>query len=258
MAAFSIPKSALLDLPLEELVCVCQQLDVRDLVRVAAACKRLRHGDGSPETAELPTKSPVVTALLQFAFPGGELVPSTRPTGFSGSWIAYLARCARQRRCREAPLIAAGQNHSVFVDAAGRLLACGSGAAVGHGDADSIYSSPTLVAAMASVQVRSVAAGSDHSLALGWDGRVYSWGENWYGQLGHGDKLDRPSPALVERLEDVRGFASAHFKALAVTQSGDVFHWGAAVLPGVPSLRPIRVKGFGEVRIRGVHAGWYL
>jgi hypothetical protein len=79
---------------------VCQQLDLPDLVRVAATCKCFRHGDGGLETVELPTKSPVVTALRERAFPGGEPVPSTRPTGCSESWITYLARCVRQRRCR--------------------------------------------------------------------------------------------------------------------------------------------------------------
>jgi hypothetical protein len=36
---------ALLDLPLEILTGICHPLDLRDLVRVAATYKRLRHGD---------------------------------------------------------------------------------------------------------------------------------------------------------------------------------------------------------------------
>jgi hypothetical protein len=114
--------ATLLDLPLEVLTDVCLQLDLHDLVRVAATCKRFRHGDGGLETAELPTKSPVVTALRILAFSRPELVPSTRAIGGSESWVAYLARCARQRRCREAPPIAAGDWHSIFV-AAGLVLA---------------------------------------------------------------------------------------------------------------------------------------
>jgi hypothetical protein len=70
---------------------------------------------------EQPTKSPVVTALRELPFPRGELIPSTRPSGCSDSWIAYLARCARQRRRRDSPTIAAGGVHNLFVDAAGRL-----------------------------------------------------------------------------------------------------------------------------------------
>jgi hypothetical protein len=72
MAVSSPSAAALLDLPLEVLIDVCEQLDIRDLIRVAQACKRLfRHGEGGLDPAELPTKSPVVMALREHAFPGG-------------------------------------------------------------------------------------------------------------------------------------------------------------------------------------------
>jgi hypothetical protein len=113
---------------------VCQQLDLHDLVRVAETCKHFRHGDNGLETAELPTKSPVVIGLRQRAFARPALARSTRPTGCSESWVAYLARCARQHRCREAPPIAAGWNRSLFVGASRRPLFCSESAALGHGD----------------------------------------------------------------------------------------------------------------------------
>jgi alpha-tubulin suppressor-like RCC1 family protein len=276
--AGSSSTAGLLDLPLEVLTCICRHLDLYALVRVAETCKRLRHGDGGPETAddlapackrlrlgdgglgtvELPTESPVVTALRVLASPGGVGNPSTHPIGSSESWVAYLARCAQQRRCREAPLIAAGENHSVFVDAAGRLLACGKGAAAVHGDKDGVIPHPTLLAAMDGVRVRSVAAGDRHSLGLCWDGRVYSWGHNSHGQLGHGDKLARPSPMLVEGLEGVRSLAAGARHSLAATHSGAVFRWGHAFHPQyIIPLSPIIVEGFGEVRVRRVCAGGY-
>jgi hypothetical protein len=179
---------------------VCQHIRLVDLVHVAQSCKRFRHGHGGLESVELPTESPVVTVLSEHAFPRLNLVTRMRPIGSAESWVAYLARCARQRRCREAPAVAAGDPYSLLVDAPGRLLACGEGAAVGHAG-EQRYSEPTPVAAMTGIQVRSVAAGCRHSLALGWDGRVYSWGQNARGQLGQGDSLDRPAPALVEGLE---------------------------------------------------------
>jgi hypothetical protein len=198
----SAPELVLQDLPLKVLTHVCQQLGLVDLVRVARSCKGVRHGvrHGRLATVELPTKSPVVSVLQQHAFPHLELVPLTRPMGCSESWVAYLARCSRQRRCREAPPIAAGGDHNLFLDAAGGVLACGKGAAVGHGDADRNHSDPTPVAAMAGVRVRMVAAGSRHSLALGWDGRVYSWGEHDHGHLGQGDEHTKAAPKL--RLHD--------------------------------------------------------
>jgi hypothetical protein len=80
------------DLPLEMLT--GEQLHLHDIVRVAETCTRFCRGDGGLQTVELPTKSPVVTALCELAFPGGVGIPSTRPGGCSESWVAYLARCA--------------------------------------------------------------------------------------------------------------------------------------------------------------------
>jgi alpha-tubulin suppressor-like RCC1 family protein len=235
-------------LKLDELTAVCLQLDLRDLVLIAATCKRIRHGDGGLETVELPTKSPVVTVLRTHAFSRPELVPSKRLAGCSESWVAYLARCARQRRCLEAPPIAAGLQHSLCLDAAGRLLACGEGAPAGHGDENKAVSVLTPVAALAAVRVRSVAAGFSHSLALGWDGRVHSWGQNARGQLGHGDTLIKRAPALVEKLDSVCSIAAAEAHSLAVTHSGAVFRWGERETQD--ALRPIAVEGFKGVRMR--------
>jgi hypothetical protein len=109
-------EAGVLDLPLEMLTAMCLQLELRDLLRFAQTCKRFRHGESGLETVELPTKSPVVTAMRALAFPRPGLVPSTRPMGCSESWVAYLARCARQRRCRESPPIGAGHAHSLFLD----------------------------------------------------------------------------------------------------------------------------------------------
>jgi alpha-tubulin suppressor-like RCC1 family protein len=243
--------AALLDLPIELLACVCQHLNLRELVCVSETCNRLRHGDGGMKTAELPTKSPAVTALREHVFSGGVGIPSTLPVGCSDSWVAYLARCARQRRCREAQPIAVGYDHSLFVDVAAWLLACGKGAAVGHADENVAFSAPTPVAAMGGVRMQSISAGEDHSLAHTCDGRIYSWGENNNGQLGHGDELDRPSPVLVEGLEGVCGIAAGYSHSLAVTHLGVVFSWGWIGEPPRPSV----VQGFEGVRVHRMCAG---
>jgi hypothetical protein len=243
------------DLPLEVLTHVCQHLGLVDLVHFAQSCRRFRHGDGGLETLELPTKSPVIACLREHAFSRPELVPPARPVGCSESWVAYLARCKRQRRYWEALPIKAAEQHSLFINAAGRLLACGEGFGMGHGD-EGPYHDPTPVAAMAGVRVRSVAACYSYSLALGWDGRFYSWGENHAGQLGQGDTLARPVPTPVEGLEGVRGVATSNGHSLAVTESGAVFSWGGSFWPQYEdALSSSIVDGFGEVSVRRVYAG---
>lgn len=147
--------------------------------------------------------------------------------------------------------------HSLFVDASEQLLACGKGRAVGRGDAGSRFFDPVPVDVMPGVQVRSVAdTGLNHSLALCWDERVFSWGSNDKGQLGHGDTHDRLSPALVEELESVRGIDAGNRHSLAVTHAGAVFSWGKDLQSGGNlSLRPTIVEGFGGVCVRRVYVG---
>jgi E3 ubiquitin-protein ligase HERC2 len=237
------------ELPFELLTHVCQHLGLKDLVRFAATCK-LFHHSGGLETLELPTKSPVVTVLRTLALRRPELVASVRPEGCCESWVACLARCARQCCCRENPPVAAGFGHSLFIDSAGRLLECGY---VLGNDGDALVSHflPTPMAAMAEIRVRNVAADVQSSFALGWNGRVYSWGCNDCGRLGHGDTLARTAPTLVEQLEGVRGIAMTGSCSFAVTQAGAVFRWGASLIPRAEedALRPIIVEGLGGVRV---------
>lgn len=59
-------------------------------------------------------------------------------------------------------------------------------------------------------QVQCVSAGWGHSIAVGTDGRVYSWGLNSHGQLGLGDTTTRFSPHLLHALTGKYEVESAH------------------------------------------------
>jgi hypothetical protein len=148
----------------------------------------------------------------------------------------------------------------LFIDADDRVLACGWNNATGHGNDCTIYPDPILVHGMAGVRVQAVAAGFFHCLALGWDGRVFSWGSNEYAQLGHGDSIIRVSPAPIDTLEEIQTIDAACEYSLAVTRSGEVIHWGhfwsGDSQPGHPDvLLPTTIQGFGRVRVRRVRAG---
>jgi hypothetical protein len=212
----------LLDLPCEVLTAVCQQLDLVDLISVAETCRCFRHGDGGQETAELPIKSPVLAALRALAFPSLELGRITRPAGCSETWVAYLAR--GERRSREAPPMAAGSEHSLFLTA-GRLVTCGDGGRAGQVDVDpsdadgihaytypdssdecDIYSDPSPVAAL-----------------------VFTWGRNAHGiLLGHPNVERALLPKPVQALRGVRvgSVATAGSRSYAVADTGEVWAWG--------------------------------
>jgi len=74
--------------------------------------------------------------------------------------------------------------------------------------------------------VISIAAGSEHSMALKNDSTVWAWGVNSHGQLGSGTEWDY-DPVIVEGLDGVVAIAAGDRNGLAVKADGSVWAWGA-------------------------------
>src|SRR5260221_10399183 len=85
---------------------------------------------------------------------------------------------------------------------------------------------PILVAGLD--DITSVSAGGYHRLALGSDGRVWTWGANDYGQLGNGSPLtgtlQAPAPEL--HLSGMTAVAAGGIHSLALSHDGTVWAWG--------------------------------
>jgi alpha-tubulin suppressor-like RCC1 family protein len=71
-----------------------------------------------------------------------------------------------------------------------------------------------------------VAAGSAHSIALKFDGTVWAWGSNAYGQLGNGNNTDSSTPVQVKGLANVVAISAGFYHNLAVKADGTVWAWG--------------------------------
>ena len=87
---------------------------------------------------------------------------------------------------------------------------------------------PVRIALPTGVRVRSASAGMSHILLVTEDGALYSFGENKYGQLGHGGSVDRRTPTLVRALDRIRiaSAAAGARHSLALTDGGSVLTWG--------------------------------
>jgi alpha-tubulin suppressor-like RCC1 family protein len=76
---------------------------------------------------------------------------------------------------------------------------------------------------------RAIAAGEEHSVAIGDNGQLYAWGDNFYGQLGNGDNFGRPAPTRVTLPEGVTHWtdvwAGGHC-TFARGNDGKVYGWG--------------------------------
>jgi E3 ubiquitin-protein ligase HERC2 len=126
--------------------------------------------------------------------------------------------------------------HSLLLTSTGRILSFGTGqyGALGHGYSSGkqlpdIYR-PRYIDSLSGTRCVCIAAGELHSAAVTVDGDLYTWGDGFCGQLGHGDKGPCVSPQQVTKggLEDecVANVALGARHSLAVTEDGEVFSFG--------------------------------
>ncbi len=87
---------------------------------------------------------------------------------------------------------------------------------------------PVKVSLPAGVTATAAAAGGDHSLAIGSDGKLYAWGNNSEGQLGNGTTVSSSTPVVVSMPAGVTATAVAAGQSHSVTlgSNGAVYDWG--------------------------------
>ncbi len=81
------------------------------------------------------------------------------------------------------------------------------------------------------VTLIAVSAGGTHTVALGSDGRAYTWGRNTYGQLGDGSTTDSPVPVAVAAGAVPAGVtftavSAGESSSVALGSDGWVYAWG--------------------------------
>ncbi|GMH91853.1 hypothetical protein TL16_g12174 [Triparma laevis f. inornata] len=125
--------------------------------------------------------------------------------------------------------MSAAYGHTLCVTASGEVYSWGSGHGLLGLSSTAPHHSPMKVALLSKVEVMTISAGYDHSLALTSTGEVYSWGNGGYGQLGHGDSsLCISTPELIAGLsgESCVSVNAGEFCSFAVTAVGNIWSWG--------------------------------
>ena len=122
--------------------------------------------------------------------------------------------------------VAAGCAHSVALKKDGTVWAWGFNldGQLGVTTAGIMQRTPVQVVGLTGITA--IAAGNDHTLALGADGRVWSWGKNDKGQLGDGSTVSRAAPAAVNAVTQVTDLAAGQNFSLVLAGSGEVYAWG--------------------------------
>ncbi len=124
--------------------------------------------------------------------------------------------------------VAAGSGYSLALGSDGTIWGWGQNASGEIG-----ASAPAAGAVVPMVAARipgalSVAAGGNHSLAVGPDGSLWAWGNNTLGQLGTGTMSSNPNrvPARVAGLTGVTAAAAGASHSVALDSHGGVWAWG--------------------------------
>ncbi|MHA6481862.1 RCC1 domain-containing protein [Paenibacillus sp. strain BS8-2] len=133
--------------------------------------------------------------------------------------------------------IAAGSEHSILLSEAGDVYTFGGGyiGQLGQGkfyveSNDYGLSVPTKM--MNLPKIKSIAAGYDHSILLSEEGKVYTFGGGYSGQLGDGNFYEEEqnggsaSPILLTNLPSMKQIAANGDHTLLLSLSGEVYAFG--------------------------------
>ncbi len=102
-----------------------------------------------------------------------------------------------------------------------------------------------------------IAAGGGHSVAVRDDGTLWTWGGNWWGQLGDGSTEKNPVPSKVGEVNDILSVAAGTSTTLVVKKDGSV--WGCGYtnaknqLTAIEPLSGVKYVAAGGNPVGGHH-----
>lgn len=131
--------------------------------------------------------------------------------------------------------LAAGTNHALALHTDQSVSAWGSNSRgqLGRGNLDTGLYAPSTVTGLTTVQILMVAAGAEHSGALTSSGDIYTWGDNWDGQLGTGNggigaRSGSPQLVTLPATGGADMIAAGAARTFARDAGGNWWGWGRA------------------------------
>ena len=144
--------------------------------------------------------------------------------------------------------LAAGGNHTCAVTTGGALKCWGLGNSGQLGDGKSATAFTPVPVANLDSSVTAVAAGGKHTCAIAFDGLLFCWGNNTYGQLGNGTKAGKNTPELVPGFAQPALSISAGADHTCATRAdGSLWCWGNSVASQVAQNQNVQCMGDAAV-----------
>ena len=130
--------------------------------------------------------------------------------------------------------ISAGDNHSLVLDDVGDVYSFGGNAAgqLGHRDNHNIYLPKKIDMPTSAKKIKAISAGGNHSLVLDHAGKVHSFGENGYGQLGLNSTTNKMTPQLIAEIiggKTIIEISAGQHHSLVLDDVGDVYSFGRGI-----------------------------
>jgi RCC1 and BTB domain-containing protein len=126
-------------------------------------------------------------------------------------------------------------------------------------------SEPELIEELCFKKIINFSYGLNFVIALTSDGKVFSWGRNDWGQLGHGSMNDFfNKPLMIEVLssECISTICCGSHHSIVLTENGEVYAWGQNRLGQIGNgeecsseLKPIKINIYDEHRIIAISCG---
>ena len=129
--------------------------------------------------------------------------------------------------------ISAGAFHSLVLGDMGDVYSFGYGwlGRLGHGDNYSSYR-PQKIEHLGGTKIKAISAGGNHSLVLDHAGKVHSFGENGYGQLGLNSTTNKMTPQLIAEIiggKTIIEISAGQHHSLVLDDVGDVYSFGRGI-----------------------------
>jgi uncharacterized repeat protein (TIGR02543 family) len=134
--------------------------------------------------------------------------------------------------------VSLGIFHSSAITSEGRIFTWGNNGygQLGDGTTNNNRTTPTEITSQfnlpAGESIIIVSLSFDHSSALTSEGRIFTWGNNFYGQLGDGTTTNRTTPTEITSQfnlyagETIIQVSLGYSDSSALTSQGRIFTWG--------------------------------
>ena len=127
--------------------------------------------------------------------------------------------------------ISCGRGHTLCLDMEGNVYGFGkiTKGRLGISKKQGLLSLPKLVNIPQKIGlslIKEISCGYDFSMCLSRDGELYSFGANYYGQLGHGDTVTLNHPKKIEIMKEVDFVQCSYFYVICKNIDDEIFVWG--------------------------------